>query len=240
LILQNQALELEMQQTRPSHAAAILTGDLKGSTKASERDLNGTMDLLSEAATELTTWFNGNDTRFTRSRGDGWQMAILPPQYALRAALFLFARLTASEHALSTRIAIGIGQISSLGTRSLADASGSAFEYSGRSLDRMRGLTFLSIEGDGVTPFHRIIVRLLAERCLRWTREQAAAMALYLHPDNPTLKDLAPRFGISPQAVNYRLKGSAAVEMRLTLRDWEDAHYHEGFSQSSPDTEQTP
>ncbi len=204
-------------------AATVLTGDLKGSTKASLNDVNATMDVLAQAATEITGWVVENPTRFTRSRGDGWQMVIIPPEYALRAALFLIARLTATEHAISTRIAIGIGQTDSFGTQNLADASGTAFEYSGRALDKMRGLNTLSIEGDGVTPFHRIIVRLLSERCLRWTREQAEAMAMYLHPDNPTLNDLAPRFGISPQAVNYRLKGAAAVEIRLSLREWEDA-----------------
>jgi hypothetical protein len=212
-----------LEQHPLTNFVAVLTGDLRGSTKASEKDVTDTMDILSEAATEVAAW-NNSPTRFTRSRGDGWQMIVIPPGYALRGALFLIARLTASEHALGSRIAIGIGQVDNFGTQSLADASGTAFEHSGRSLDKMRGLNFLTIEGEGVTPFHRIIVRLLSERCLRWTREQAEAMALYLHPDNPTLNDLAPRFGISPQAVNYRLKGAAAMEIRLTLRDWEDAY----------------
>ena len=39
-------------------------------------------------------------------------------------------------------------------------------------------------------------------------------MALYLAPDNPTLTDIAPRLGISPQAVNYRLSGGGATAIR--------------------------
>ena len=60
----------------------------------------------------------------------------------------------------------------------------------------------LTIDGEGVTTLHRIVVDLLDERTARWSREQAEAMALHLAPDNPTLTDIAPRLGISPQAVN--------------------------------------
>jgi hypothetical protein len=79
----------------------------------------------------------------------------------------------------------------------------------------------LTIDGEGVTALHRIIVDLLDERTARWSREQAEAMALHLAPDNPTLTDIAPRLGISPQAVNYRLAGAGGTAIRHALRDWE-------------------
>jgi hypothetical protein len=81
----------------------------------------------------------------------------------------------------------------------------------------------LTIDGEGVTTWHKIIVDLLDERTMRWTREQAEAMALYLTPDNPTLADIAPRLRISPQAVNYRLAGAGATAIRHAVRDWESA-----------------
>ncbi len=217
-----------MRQTHLPCDAAVLTGDLKGSTKGSADDLGRTMALLAKAADELADWPDSQDARFTRSRGDGWQIVVLPPQRALRAALFLVARLAASGDALPTRISIGLGVATSLGTTNLSDATGSAFEHSGRALDRMRGSALLSIDGDGVGPYHRIIIRLLSERCMRWTRDQAAAMALHLHPDNPTLGDLAPQFGITPQAVNYRLIGAAATEIRASLNEWETAERRAG------------
>ena len=203
-----------------SRTAAILTGDLVGSTEKPVRALERAMEALAEAARGISAW-TGADTRFTRYRGDGWQMHVALPGLALRAALTAFARLRAADAGLATRAAIGIGQIDSMGSGDLADAHGSAFETSGHALDRMPRTRRLTIDGEGVTPLHRVVVDLLDERSARWTREQAEAMALHLAPDNPTLTDIAPRLGISPQAVNYRLAGAGGTAIRHALRDWE-------------------
>jgi hypothetical protein len=203
-----------------STKAAILTGDLVGSTEKPVGTLEHAMQALAEAARGVSVWA-GADTRFTRYRGDGWQMHVAIPGLALRAALFVFARLRASDAGLATRAAIGIGRIEGVGSEDLGDAHGSAFETSGHALDRMPRTRRLTIDGEGVTALHRIIVDLLDERTARWSREQAEAMALHLAPDNPTLTDIAPRLGISPQAVNYRLAGAGGTAIRHALRDWE-------------------
>jgi hypothetical protein len=204
----------------PSRMAAILTGDLVGSTEKPVGALEGAMDALAEAARGVSAW-TGSDTRFTRYRGDGWQVHVALPGLALRAALSLFASLRAADAGLATRAAIGIGRVDSLGTADLSDAHGSAFETSGHALDRMPRTRRLTIDGEGVTTLHRIVVDLLDERSSRWSREQAEAMALHLAPDNPTLTDIAPRLGITPQAVNYRLAGAGGTAIRHALRDWE-------------------
>ncbi len=175
--------------------AAVLTGDLIGSTKAAPSALEQAMDLLAEAAAEVTDWTqrpSRPDARFTRFRGDGWQMLVAEPGLALRAALVLAARLRAADLDLATRTAIGIGGIDSLGKSSLAEARGSAFEASGRTLDHMGRTHRLAIDGDGITSFHRIILDLLDQLATHWTRQQAEATALYLQPDNPTLEQIAP------------------------------------------------
>lgn len=204
-----------------SRTAAILTGDLVGSTEASPAALESAMDALAEAARGAAAWTPGSDARFTRFRGDGWQVHVAEPPLALRTALVLVAALRASDAGLATRVAIGIGKVEGLGTDTLADAHGPAFEASGRALDHMLRTRRLTVEGDGVTALHRIIVELLDDRTGRLSREQAEALALYLHPDNPTLTDIAPRLGISPQAVNYRLAGVGGTAIRHALRDWE-------------------
>lgn len=204
-----------------SRPAAILTGDLVGSTEASPAALDRAMDALSEAARGAAAWTPGSEARFTRFRGDGWQVHVAAPPLALRTALALVAALRASDAGLATRIAIGIGRVEGLGTDTLADAHGPAFETSGRSLDHMPRTRRLTIEGDGVTPLHRVVVELLDDRTGRLSREQAQALALYLHPSNPTLNDIAPQLGISPQAVNYRLTGVGGTAIRHALRDWE-------------------
>ena len=201
-------------------SAAILTGDLVGSTEKPAAALERAMQALAEAALGVSAWV-GADTRFTRYRGDGWQMHVARPGLALRAALFAFARLRAADAGLATRAAIGIGRADDIGSEDLGDARGSAFEASGHALDRMPRTRRLTIDGEGVTALHRIVVDLLDERTSRWSREQAEAMALHLAPDNPTLADIAPRLGISPQAVNYRLAGAGGMAIRHALRDWE-------------------
>jgi hypothetical protein len=201
--------------------AAILTGDLIGSTRVAADALERAMAALTGAAEAMSTWGPGAATRFTRYRGDGWQVYVADSGLALRCALALTASLRAADAGLATRAAIGIGPVDTLGSSSLADARGAAFEASGHALDAMSRGRRLAIEGEGVTPLHRVIVDLVDERSGRWTANQAEATALHLGPDQPTLADLATRLGISAQAVNYRLAGAGAPTLRRVLAVWE-------------------
>ncbi|OYX21204.1 MAG: hypothetical protein B7Z04_03745 [Rhodobacterales bacterium 32-66-9] len=70
---------------------AVLTGDLIGSSKAPRARLETTMENIAATA-RFFTEFTGEDTRFTRYRGDGWQM-ILSPAFFLRAVTMILARL---------------------------------------------------------------------------------------------------------------------------------------------------
>ena len=81
---------------------AVLTGDLIGSSKAPRARLETTMENIAATA-QFFTEFTGHDTRFTRYRGDGWQM-ILSPAFYLRAVTIILARLKADPQALPTRI----------------------------------------------------------------------------------------------------------------------------------------
>lgn len=200
---------------------AIVTGDLVGSRHAKPETVEAAMALLKAVALDIDMWSHGHETRFTRFRGDGWQIHIGEAGYALRAAVCIAARLRASGLAIATRAAIGIGRAETLGTDSLADAHGTAFEAAGRALDDLGRIHRLAIAGEHVTAFHRIIVRLIDERIGRWTRAQAEAVAFYLHPDNPTLADIAARIGVTPQAISYRLNGAGATDLRLALKEWE-------------------
>jgi hypothetical protein len=210
-----------MNPDRTPNIAAVLTGDLVGSTEAAPKALEQAMDVLADAAGAVSSWTPGADTRFTRFRGDGWQIHVAEPGLALRAALAASARLRAADLGLATRVAIGIGEVDTLGTDSLADARGAAFEASGHALDNLGRTRRMAIEGDDVRALHRIIVDLLADYVRHWTPEQAEATALYLRPDNPTLADIAPKLGITPQAVNYRLSGAGAPAIRRALSAWE-------------------
>ena len=165
------------------------------------------MDALSEAARGAAAWTPGSEARFTRFRGDGWQVHVSAPPLALRTALALVAALRASDAGLATRIAIGIGRVEGLGTDTLADAHGPAFETSGRSLDHMPRTRRLTIEGDGVTPLHRVVVELLDDRTGRLSREQAQALA----------QALLDRVGLADKAQAYPRQLFGGQQQRVAI-----------------------
>jgi len=201
---------------------AVLTGDLVNSEEKSSEVVDQAMAQLEATAHTIAVWQSHADLRFTRFRGDGWQVLLKDPWLALRAALVLLARLRSGGTDLSSRISIGLGKIDSSGTTDLSDANGEAFVLSGRGLDEMARSQRIAFSGSMIGHRDKIIARLMFERASRWTMPQAEAMALYLQPDHPTLAELATELGISPQAVNYRLGGGGANELRTTLRLWEE------------------
>lgn len=203
---------------------AVLTGDLVGSTEAGAAAVEAAFACISAAAEEIRRWGPRVPPRLTRFRGDGWQMLAHAP-LGLRAALHVLARLRATG-APASRIAIGIGPATVGAGADLAAARGQAFEASGRALDTMPRHRILAVAGDGLTGLHPVVVDLVAAHARRWSPPQAEAAALYLHPDNPTLGEIAAHLGITPQAVNYRLSGGAVQTIRAALRGWEDAFEH--------------
>ncbi len=200
---------------------AVLTGDLIGSSKAGEEALQASMRVARSVGRDVGLWPSVQDTRFTRSRGDGWQMVLARPALSLRVALAMQARLRSWPGGLATRIAVGIGAVDGLGTRDLSDAGGAAFVASGQGLDRM-GRGRMMVSCGTTTPAMQAIIGLADEIARRWTREQAEAMTLALPPDDPTLETMATELQISRQAVNYRLTGAGLRAIRAALTGWED------------------
>jgi hypothetical protein len=190
-----------------THDVAVLTGDLINSTQAPACQVDATMALLATAASNI-----GDDTRFTRFRGDGWQIYLHNAGNCLWACLLILARLKASGTGLSTRISVGIGPTWNLPETDLSSAAGPAFVASGHGLDDMATAQILSLSGEGVDQFQKSIFAFAADRVSRWSREQAEAMALALDTDMPGRAAIATRLGITRQAVDARL---AAAGHRL-------------------------
>ena len=215
----------------PIGPAAVLTGDLVASTRHPAETIDDAMQRLHDTARDIGSWSSPpQDTRFTRYRGDGWQMVLAYPPHALRAAVVLQARLIAIG--LRTRIFIGIGAIERRGKDSLADASGEAFERSGRGLDALGDAWTLGIAGSGISPEDQMIADLLGERIGRWTGPQAEAAALQLAAVDRvrTLSDIGTQLGISPQAVNDRVRGAGCATIASVLRRWETQKARDGGS----------
>lgn len=213
-----------------SRTIAVLTGDLVGSTALPAGRVDTAMQAIRQAAREAGGWqAPQHDTRFTRFRGDGWQFCLSEPRLSLRAAVVLQANLVALG--LESRISIGIGPVATLGTTDLSDATGKAFELSGRGLDKMTGSARLVLDKDDIRIEDQLIADLLGERMGRWTAAQAEAAALQLaSPVKPrTLLDIGRQLNISPQAVNDRVRGAGCQTIASVLQRWESQKARDGW-----------
>ena len=194
--------------------AAILTGDLIGSTAADSAATETALALLAEVARR-----NGA-ARFTRFRGDGWQCATALP-LGPRLALRLACALTAAR-GLQSRIAIGLGAVEAWGEGALLSQSrGPALIASGRALDGMATGQLLALANGDSDPRDQALIRLWAALARRWSPEQAEALGLSLEGLRQT--EIAARLGISKQAVSLRLKGAEALALTESLTLWEAA-----------------
>src|SRR5690606_4612818 len=120
--------------------------DLVSSQKHGGATVETAMKRIRETARDLSKMVDA-DTRFTRFRGDGWQIVLGRAGWALRAALIVMADLKAGGHAIETRISAGVGPWETLGQDDLSGASGRAFFVSGDHLDAMAKHKRLIIAG---------------------------------------------------------------------------------------------
>lgn len=208
--------------------AAVLTGDLVGSTRARPEATDDAIEHIAAVAAQLKGY-----ATFTRFRGDGWQLYLDRPGLALAVSILIISGLRASGK-LETRISIGLGgaSLSSrktlLATRDLLAATGTAFITSGRALDQMPRDRRLVLSGEGVDRLHQRLVALLDERISTWSPEQAEVAAMALRPnDTPTQSAMAEHLGISRQAVAARLKASGFASITAAANDFL-LHFSEG------------
>jgi hypothetical protein len=211
---------------------AVFTGDLIKSSNASRSRAEATIACISDTAARIGRII-GKDTRFTRFRGDGWQMVIEEPGAFLLASVLIVARLRMGKGLLKTRASIGVGPVDTLGTEDLRDAAGFAFTISGRGLDatgRDRDWVMSSTPDDPVGLLgnkrldHRllgdvdwydsVLLNLVMFNAGKWTAAQAEAIALALENDDETQGKLANRLGITRQALNLRLTAAGYSPIR--------------------------
>lgn len=207
--------------------AAVLTGDLIASTEAGPVATNRAIEVLSEAAGRLSDWA-GADTRFTRHRGDGWQLYLEFPGLVLRATVYLTACLRANDTGLATRISAAIGRVDHLDAKDLSSASGEAFTIAGQNLDMMpRTKRFALGNWMTVNKWQVSIFDLVDWQSRRWSREQAEAVALALPPEEPTQGQIAMRLGITRQALQARLNSAGLSAMTEALCSFESHDWQE-------------
>lgn len=208
--------------------AAVLTGRLTGAADGSDA-AETAMISLAAAAGAIADW-TGEETRFTRFRGDGWQIYLDDPSLSLDATLYLRSQIIAARSGLGLRIGVGYGRVERMGPRDLSDAAGSAFVRSGQALDRMARSRVLALAGpDIVRPWHWALFDLTLWHADRWSAEQAEAVAMALdslHGPRPLRQeDMADRLGVTRQAVQARLRSAGWPALQTVLgamhgHDW--------------------
>ncbi len=198
---------------------AVLTGDIIRSSRLAPEALDAAMDALAGGAAAMSTWEGAEPARFDRFRGDGWQCLAPAPPMALRAALFLRAHLRATDRDADTRISVGVGT-GVLHPDGLAAASGTAFEVSGRGLDRMARAQQIAISWADPPPAAAVIgaVFALADEVSRlWTAKQAALLVATLSPGDEPQERLAAQHGVSQQAIAKHLSRGGDWALRRAL-----------------------
>jgi hypothetical protein len=209
-----------------SEIYAVLTGDLIGSRTQSDAT-ETSMRVLAETCAAFGELYS-LDLRFTRHRGDGWQV-IVPANYFYDLTLTIAARLKATKGALPSKIGTGLGPITSRGTDSLSDASGSAFIASGEMLEFLSASSStatISVAGPVPHQMHQAIIRITDWMIQGWTQPQAEAVAVYMQRhDLHTNKERATILGISRQAFEARVNSSGFPE----LADARNAFMHSEF-----------
>jgi hypothetical protein len=194
---------------------AVLTGDIVSSSiyrgaekKAFLEALTSSFRLIESLKPKLVY------APFQIYRGDSFQGVLSDPSYAIRAVIIMRAALRSSQRALApwqlidSRIAIGIGQIDAIFSRTTSTGYGEAFQYSGPSLDNMKPHRRLMIK----TPWANLNEELDIECGLldalieTWSYPRAEVMKYRMQ--DFTQQAISEILKISQPAVNRRLKGA--------------------------------
>ncbi len=201
---------------RPS---AVLTGDFVRSRDAGPDGLEAGFAALRRAVAEAEPW--AGDLRLTRYRGDGWQCLVADARWGLRAALLCAAHLRA-ETPLESRIALGLGPITSRGTNDLSNADGPAFHRAGQTLEAMKRNRRLSLASEDAPPLAPALVTLTDALTRGWTAAQAEALIPLLPPSAPAQKAVAETLGITAQSLSDRLDAAGWPYLEDALSEVEE------------------
>ncbi|HET8838423.1 MAG TPA: SatD family protein [Flavobacteriaceae bacterium] len=199
--------------------AAVLTCDLINSSKLKKKELQLVQDYLQEEFRKIQKRFKKRVAHFEMYRGDGFQGIVLDPEDALTVAFWLKSSVKkfffqngkiskASKSIVDFRMAIGIGEIDGI-PKSLKQANGEAFIFSGRTLDAMKGRnqkTSLKTNNEYIDDEFNVHFKFFDLLTDKWSLASAEVVYFLLHDLKET--EIAQKLGISQSAVNSRKKAS--------------------------------
>ncbi len=201
---------------------AVLTGDIIDSSGLTPDELDELMRTLDTVAGEISGWehseTSATQSAFARRGGDGWQIAVNRPHMALRASLYVLARIRTISEDSETRLAVatGDGLVPDQTDLDLNSAHGDAFTASGRLLANLPTRRKLACATGGTLD---AVYRLADHISQGWTQTQAQSVALMLPPGSGPRRVAAEKLGVSRQSVDQTLHaaGYPALEDALNL-----------------------
>lgn len=203
----------------------MLTGDLVRSTDLTPDALRHAIESVEQCAKDLAPLIQGA-LQFSRHRGDGWQVALQTPKFALRTMLAIRAQLRSNakrgfENAFDTRIAAATGPAVLPLKPDLNEESQEVFIRSGRALDAL-GKADLQLTADQDARFAATL-RLADYISRQWTGPQAQAIyqSLIAAP-TPTDTAIGKALGKSRQTVARALHGAGQAHILAALAALEE------------------
>jgi len=206
---------------------AVITGDLIDSTSYKPQELD---EILNVVNAEFEYFRTTHQTDFKIFRGDSFQGVVLDPVLALdlvitiKTAVGKIAIQDKSSSGLTDfRIAIGIGNIN-LKRDSILESNGEAFQFSGKTLDTMKGdypRLLLKTADEDLNDEFNVHFGLLDSVTSKWS-VASAEVVYYLHKGKKET-EVAKILGINQSAVNHRKKAANWDAISMLLKRYKTA-----------------
>ncbi len=207
--------------TENTQIVTVLTGDLVNSTALGAEKVEMAFNRLQEVAKDLEAW-HGGSLLFTRHRGDGWQVVLREPKYALRSVLLLQASVKSLGPEFDTYIGAATGRTSKLSKTDLNRYMDPAFAFSGSALDQAKSSTIgqrIFQFGDTKENAMTILADFISSN---WTQKQSEAVVEILRePSTPNYSKIANKLGKSRQAFTKSLEGAGFSHINAALQTLE-------------------
>ena len=203
---------------------SVLTGDIIDSSSYSTNMLDTTLNTINNEFDQLKDQYSAT---FKLFKGDSFQGVVAQPENALKVSLFLKTVINKIPNAnkgsnmLDVRMAIGVGNIA-LKRASILESNGEAFQYSGRTLDNMKGdypRLLLKTSDENINNEFNVHFSFLDSVTSKWSRESAEVVYYLLR--NYKEREIAAQLGITQSAVNQRKKAANWDSISMLLKRYE-------------------
>lgn len=204
---------------------AVFTGDLVGSRNLTKAQIDAAFSALETCAKKAEDW-TGTSLKFSRHRGDGWQVILTQPKYVLRLAIIFRAAIKALGPEFDTYIGIARGNADVSDQTDLNSRNDEVFINSGRVLEAIKSISKSDIKMGYDGKAKEPVAIVLADKIVSdWTPIQSETIAEMLHSmDKITYTELAEKLNKSRQTITKTLVAAGYPTIEFALTFWENSN----------------